>query len=94
MAAAIDHPNIIPIYEAGESGRRATSWRCATSMAPTSSAGCAQGPLEPRAAVALLGQIASALDAAHAAGLVHRDVKPANVLVASGQGADAPTMPT
>ncbi len=87
MAAAIDHPNIIPIYEAGE---RDGSYFLAMRFVDGTDLErrLRQGPLEPRAAVALLGQIASALDAAHAAGLVHRDVKPANVLVASGQGAD------
>ncbi|HVQ22800.1 MAG TPA: serine/threonine-protein kinase, partial [Candidatus Saccharimonadia bacterium] len=87
MAAAIDHPNIIPIYEAGE---RDGSYFLAMRFVDGTDLErrLRQGPLEPRSAVALLGQIASALDAAHAAGLVHRDVKPANVLVASGQGAD------
>ncbi len=87
MAAAIDHPNIIPIYEAGEADGAfflAMRFVDGTDLERR----LRDGPLEPRAAVAILGQIASALDAAHAAGLVHRDVKPANVLIASGQGAD------
>ena len=75
MAAAIDHPNIIPIYEAGE---RDGSYFLAMRFVDGTDLErrLRQGPLEPRAAVAVLGQIASALDAAHDAGLVHRDVKP------------------
>ncbi len=87
MAAAIDHPNIIPIYEAAEvEGTYVLAMRFVDGTDLEHR--LREGPLEPRAAAGILGQIASALDAAHAAGLVHRDVKPANVLVASGQGTD------
>jgi serine/threonine-protein kinase len=87
MAAAIDHPSILPVYEAGETDGvffLATRYVDGTDLEHR----LREGPIEPRAAVAILGQVASALDAAHGAGLVHRDVKPANVLIASGQGAD------
>jgi len=87
LAAAIDHPNIIPIYDAGEiegtyylAMRYVEGVDLETRLRP--------GPLEPREVVHLLAQVASALDAAAEAGLVHRDVKPANVLIASGKGVD------
>jgi serine/threonine protein kinase len=87
MAAAIDHPNILPIYEADEAdGVLFIAMRLVegTDLATRLRA----GRLEPRAAAGILGQVANALDAAHARGLVHRDVKPANILLAPGAGAD------
>jgi predicted Ser/Thr protein kinase len=85
MAAAIDDPNILPIYEAGEADGAfflAMRYVEGTDLEKR----LAAGPLEPREAVRLLGQVASALDAAHARGLVHRDVKPANILIAPAPG--------
>jgi serine/threonine protein kinase len=87
MAAAIDHPNIVPIYEAGQvEGAYFLAMRYVDGVDLASR--IRSGPLTPVETTRLLGQVASALDAAHAAGLVHRDVKPANLLIASGQGLD------
>lgn len=89
MAAAIDHPNIIPIYEADEAD--GVLFIAMRFVEGTDLRGliAEQGRLDPKRALAILGQAASALDAAHAAGLIHRDVKPANILVArSPEGND------
>jgi serine/threonine protein kinase len=84
MAAAIDDPNILPIYEAGEiEGVLFIAMRYVEGT--DLEARLREGPLEPRAAIAVLGQVASALDAAHIRGLVHRDVKPGNILIARGE---------
>jgi len=88
LAAALDHPNIVPLYEAGEAeGLLFISMRYVegTDLRALLSR---QGRLEPERALAIAGQVASALDAAHARGLVHRDVKPGNILIAADVGAD------
>ena len=83
MAAAIDHPNVIPVYEAGEEDGRlylVMRWVAGTDLHKLIRD---TGPLGPARAAAIVNQVAGALDAAHAAGLVHRDVKPANVLLSN-----------
>ncbi len=81
-AAAINHPNIITVYDAGEADGLlyiAMQYVEGTDLA-TLLRGA--GELEPPEAVFLLEQVASALDAAHKHGVVHRDVKPENILMA------------
>jgi serine/threonine protein kinase len=80
-AAAVDDPHIIPVYEAGEANgvlfiamrfiQGGDLWQVLKR----------EHPLPPDRAAAFISPVASALDAAHRAGLVHRDVKPGNILV-------------
>ena len=84
--AAVDHPHIIPVYAAGEAdGMQYIAMRF---VAGDTLSGVirASGTLSPKRAAALISPVASALDAAHAAGLVHRDVKPGNILVDARRG--------
>jgi len=88
IAASIEHPNVVPIYAAGE--EEGVPW-IAMRYVPGSDLGrrlAREGRLEPVAAVALIAQVGNGLDAIHAAGLVHRDVKPANVLLSGEPGSE------
>lgn len=84
LAASLDHPNIVPIYAAGEDGGLLyLAMRYVEGYDLRDLVDSTPGGLDPAHAVRLLGPVADALDAAHALGLVHRDVKPANVIVAA-----------
>jgi ribose transport system substrate-binding protein len=87
LAASIEHPHIVPIYDAGEAdGLLYIAMPCVEGT-DLRALVRREGGLEPGRAIAIVSQVADALDAAHARGLVHRDVKSRNVLV-SGEGGD------
>jgi serine/threonine protein kinase len=85
-AANLDHPNIVPVYAAGEAGgflyiaMRYVGGGDLRALLET------QGQLSLEQAVSIVASVADALDAAHAQGMIHRDVKPANILIDSRNG--------
>ena len=86
VAAAIEHPNVIPVYGAGEEDGRLyllMRWVPGTDLQALIRR---SGPLNHVHAATIVAQVAAGLDAAHAVGLVHRDVKPANVLLGGKDG--------
>lgn len=85
LAASIDHANVVPVYEAGEDdGLLFIAMRLVDGV-DLAQLIAHSGALEPSRALRILEQLAGALDAAHAKGLVHRDVKPANVLITADE---------
>jgi hypothetical protein len=88
-AAAVEHPNVLPVYRVGETGSgqpyiamRFVNGPSLKELLATS------GALAPGRAAHISTEIGRALAAAHAEGLLHRDVKPGNIMIASAQGRD------
>lgn len=81
LAARLEHPAVVPVYDAREDDGELIVAMRLIEGGDLRRLIDREGPLEPERAVRLLGQVAEALDAAHAAGIVHRDVKPHNILI-------------
>jgi hypothetical protein len=86
LAAGLYHPNIVPIYDAGEADGLPYIMMHFVQGSDLAELIEQRAGLEPRTVLDVLSQVVNALDAAHDRDLVHRDVKPANILLASGQG--------
>ena len=85
-AASLEHPHIVPVYDTGDAdGRLFIAMRFVVGM-DLSRVLKRDRVLPPDIAVRVVEQVAQALDAAHESGLIHRDVKPANVLIGGGSG--------
>ncbi len=89
-ANSIEHPNIIEVYDAGEDGEVLYIAMQYVEGRDLKRLMQDEAPLDPARVVHLLGQVASALHAAHQTGTMHRDIKPGNIMIASGAGPEAP----
>jgi serine/threonine-protein kinase len=81
LAASVDHPNVVSVYDVGEQDGRlflSMQWVDGVDLRTLIER---EGALDPGRAVVIAEQLAGALDAVHEAGLIHRDVKPANVIL-------------
>jgi serine/threonine-protein kinase len=86
VAAQLEHPNVIPVHAVGEAdGVLYIAMRFVDGV-DLRTVVVQERILDPRRAAGIIDQVAQALDAAHASGLVHRDVKPANILLAKAGG--------
>ena len=81
VAASLEHPHVVPIYHAGQEGERLYVTMRFIEGTDLRALLAEQGRLDMEHAVAIITQVAGALDEAHRHGLVHRDVKPGNILI-------------
>ena len=88
LAGQLDHPHVVPTVAFGEEEGVLYLAMDYVEGSDLRDLVSSEGKLEPERALALLGQVADGLDAAHGLGLVHRDVKPANILVASSEAGE------
>jgi serine/threonine-protein kinase len=86
LQATLDHQHIVPVYEAGQT-EHGLFLAMRLIRGPTLKHLILDGELDPRRSLRLLAQVAQALDAAHAQGLIHRDIKPQNILIGEGDHA-------
>jgi hypothetical protein len=89
MAAGIDHPNVVPIHDLGLHDNSLYIVMRYVPGGDLKALLATSGPMDPQRALGLLEPAAEALDAAHASGLVHRDVKPGNILIQQSGGEEA-----
>jgi YVTN family beta-propeller protein len=81
LAASLEHPSVVPIHDAGEVDRQLVLAMRYVEGSDLKTLLAEEGPFEPKRTLEICAQVAGALDAAHERGLVHRDVKPSNVLL-------------
>ena len=90
IAASLEHPHILPVHSAGEANERLYIAMRYVEEGDLKRLLRREAPLTPERSLELLGEVADALDAAHERGLVHRDVKPSNILVSVQAGKEHP----
>ncbi|MBF6163661.1 serine/threonine protein kinase [Streptomyces gardneri] len=86
LVARLDHPNIVPVFDRGVEGDRL--WISMRYIDGTDAAALDAWTLSPLRAVQIIAETAKALDFAHSRGVLHRDVKPANILLERGEGGE------